>query len=99
MGSGQSPALDCRFGLSVLRRLAEEEPIVQGAIHENGWRTRLMGEAYRPEQGSGLIRIGEDGLPAALIWAFVDDFKIHASTRAKLITALNAFMDLALGWV
>ena len=55
-----------------------------------------MGEAYWPEQGSGLIHIGEDGLPAALIWAFVDDFKIHAPTRAKLITALNAFMDLAL---
>jgi hypothetical protein len=40
--------------------------------------------------------MGADGLPAALVWAFVDDFKIHAPTRAKLITALNAFMDLSL---
>jgi hypothetical protein len=30
------------------------------------------------------------------VWVFVDDFKIHAPTRAKLVTALNAFMDLAL---
>jgi hypothetical protein len=40
--------------------------------------------------------MGTDGLPAALIWAFVDDFKIHAPTRRKLHTALNAFMDLSL---
>ena len=51
---------------------------------------------HRPEQGMGLIQIGKDGLPAALVWAFVDDFKIHAPTRAKLITALNAFMNLSL---
>jgi hypothetical protein len=96
MGSGQSPALACRFGLGILRMLAEQDPIFQGAIRENGWRTRLRGTEYRPEHGSGLIRMGADGLPAALIWAFVDDFKIHAPTRDKLIMALNAFMDLAL---
>jgi hypothetical protein len=30
------------------------------------------------------------------MWAFVDDFMIHAPTRRKLIDALNAFMDLSL---
>ena len=96
MGSGQSPSLACRFGLSILRTLAEREPVFQGTIRENGWRTRLTGQEYTPEYGSGLVCIGSDGIPAALIWAFVDDFKLHAPTRAKLIQVLNAFMDLAL---
>jgi hypothetical protein len=80
----------------MLRSLAEAEPVFQGKIQENGWRRRLDKGEYRPEQGTGLTRIGQDGLPAALIWAFVDDFKIHAPTREKLVRALNAFMDLAL---
>ena len=96
MGSSQSPSLGCRFGLSVLRQLAAQHPAYQGSIQENGWRTRLAGATYQPELGTGLIRMGADGLPAALVWAFVDDFKIHAPTKAKLITALNAFMDSAL---
>ena len=96
MGSSQSPALACRFGLSILRSLVEQEPVFQGAIRENGWRSRLAGKEYQPELGSGLVRIGDDGLPAALIWAFVDDFKIHGPTRTKTITALNSFMNLAL---
>jgi hypothetical protein len=96
MGSAQSPSLACRFGLSMLRRLTEESPAFQGTVCENGWRSRLSGQGYDPHLGTGLIRQGLDGLPAALIWAFCDDFKIHAPTKAKLIVALNAFMDLAL---
>jgi len=96
MGSSQSPSLACRYGLSMLRRLAEQEAVFQGHIHENGWRRRLQDGTHHPAHGTGLIRIGNDGLPVALVWAFVDDFKIHAPTRAKLIVALNAFMDLAL---
>jgi hypothetical protein len=96
MGSGQSPALACRYGLSMLRALAENEPVFQGEIQENGWRRRLQDGVHTPKNGTGLVRMGADGLPAVLVWAFVDDFKIHAPTRAKLITALNAFMDLSL---
>jgi hypothetical protein len=96
MGSSQSPSLACRYGLSMLRKLAEEEPVFQGKIQENGWRRRLDDGEHQPELGTGLIRIGEDGLPTALIWAFVDDFQIHAPTREKLVAALTAFMDLAL---
>ena len=64
-------------------------------IQENGWRRRLQDGTHQAH-GTGLVRIGNDGLPVALVWAFVDDFKIHAPTRAKLIMALNAFMDLSL---
>jgi hypothetical protein len=74
----------------------EQYPVFQGQVHGNGWRRRLHEGTHQPELGTGLTRIGEDGLPAALVWVFVDDFKIHAPTRAKLVTALNAFMDLAL---
>ena len=76
--------------------MAEKEPVFQGRVQENGWRRRLQDGTHHPEQGTGLVRIGEDGLPVALVWAFVDDFKVHAPTRTKLIVALNAFMDLAL---
>ena len=93
MGSSQSPSLACHYGLSMLRSLIEREPVYQGTIQENSWRTRLEDGSHRPEQGTGLVRIGTDGLPAALVWAFVDDFKIHAPTKKKLITALNAFMN------
>jgi hypothetical protein len=96
MGSSQSPSLGCRFGLSVLRQLTAQDPVYQGLIQENSWRTRLASGTHQPELGTGLVRIGADGLPAALIWAFVDDFKIHAPTKVKLIVALNAFMDSAL---
>jgi hypothetical protein len=96
MGSAQSPSLACRYGLSMLRSLVEKETVFQGETRENSWRSRLANSGYDPHLGSGLVKIGRDGLPAALIWAFVDDFKIHAPTKAKLIVALNAFMDLAL---
>ena len=96
MGSSNSPALSCRYGLGMLRLLAEQEPAFQGMIKENGWRSWLETGHHDPRLGSGLARIGADGLPAALIWVFVDDFKIHAPTKHKLIRALNAFMDLSL---
>jgi hypothetical protein len=96
MGSSNSPALACRYGLGMLRLLAKREPVFQGCIQENGWRARLAGDLHDPRLGSGLVRVGSDGLPAALVWAFVDDFKIHAPTKRKLIRALNAFMNLSL---
>ena len=96
MGSAQSPSLACRYGLSMLRMLVAGEPVFQGVTRENSWRSCLSGGNYDPHLGSGLVTVGSDDLPAALVWAFVDDFKVHAPTRRKLIVALNAFMDLSL---
>jgi hypothetical protein len=96
MGSSQSPALGCRYGLAMLRLLLDRDPAFQGTEVKNCWRTKLAGTGYLPERGTGLTRIGSDGQPAALVWAFVDDFLIHAPTREKLTAALNAFMDLSL---
>jgi hypothetical protein len=81
----------------MLRKLVGNEAVFQqGETRENGWRSRLSVGECDPHLGSDLVKIGLDGLPAALILACVDDFKIHAPTKAKLIVALNAFMDLAL---
>jgi hypothetical protein len=76
--------------------LTEQEPVFQGSVRENSWWSRLEGAPHDPTIGSGLVCIGSDGLPAAFIWGFVDDFKIHTSTKWKLIVALNAFMDLTM---
>jgi hypothetical protein len=43
MGSSQSPALGCRYGLAMLRLLLEQEDVFQGTIHEDGWWTKLAG--------------------------------------------------------
>jgi hypothetical protein len=77
--------------------LLEQEPVYQGSIWENSWQSQLVKEqSHDPTIGIGLVCIRTNGLPVALIWGFVDDFKIHALTKEKLIVALNAFMDLAL---
>ena len=55
MGSSQSPALACRFGLSILRSPAEQEPVFQGTIRENGWRSRLAGQEHEPELGCFVV--------------------------------------------
>jgi hypothetical protein len=80
----------------MLRLLLDCEPAFQGTIHENCWRTQLAGNGYQPAHGTGLTRIGTDGLPVGLVWAFVDDFMIHALTCKKLTDSLSAFMDQAL---
>jgi hypothetical protein len=81
----------------MLQMLTEEAPVFQGDVRVNSWRSQLEGVPHDPSiVGSGLVPIGSDGLPAALVWGFVDDFKIHAPTKWKLIVALNAFMDLTL---
>jgi hypothetical protein len=49
----------------MLRTLVERDPIFQGETRENGWRSRLTGRTYDPHLGTGLVKIGADGLPVA----------------------------------
>jgi hypothetical protein len=74
----------------------ERDEVFQGTVREKCWQTKLRGTGYQAELGTGLIREGTDGLPATLLWAFVDDFMIHTPTRKKLIQDVNAFMNLSL---
>ena len=76
--------------------LLEEAPEFQGELLKNSWRTRLQHNTHDTQLGSGLIRMGPDGQPAALFWGFVDDFMIHAPTCAKCGQVLSAFMNLTL---
>eukprot|EP00978_Attheya_sp_CCMP212_P031841 scaffold121898_cov42-Attheya_sp.AAC.1 len=70
---------------------AGNSPVAAGA----GGNGALQGEPYDPLWSHSRILIGKDGLPSARIWVHVDDFLIHAPTRAKCNEALSAFMDHA----
>jgi hypothetical protein len=58
----------------VMRLLREESVAFQGTPIENSWRESLAGRPYDPRLGHGRVLMGADGLPAALIFGFVDDY-------------------------
>ena len=95
MGSANSPACAGRLGAGFLRKLVERYPEYQGEPVSNAWLEQFETGKHNPTLGAGRVLLGEeDGLGAALIWAHVDDFFIHAPTREKLERALNHFMNL-----
>jgi hypothetical protein len=93
MGSASSPSIACRMGNSILRQLKSESKTFQGKPMENTWRRALSGEPYDARLGHGRVYMGEDGLPAALIWGMVDDFMVHGPTKKKSCQAFSEFMD------
>jgi len=93
MGSGSSPGLAGRYGASLLRQVREREAVFQGLITNNGWRVHYEDGNFDPRRGIGLVVMGEDGLPAALMWIHVDDIAVHAPTKVKCQAALTALMD------
>jgi hypothetical protein len=95
MGSANSPVIACRLGSSGLRLLRTESDLFQGTPHENMWHQSFTGVTYHPKFGHGRVLIGPDGLPAALIFAHVDDYLVHGPTCHKTCLAFNAFMDLS----
>lgn len=95
MGSANSPAIACRLGNSGLRLLRSESEFFQGEAVENTWRQTFGGTTYHPKCGHGRAIVGPDGLPAAILFAHVDDYLIHGPTRRKTALAFNAFMDLS----
>jgi hypothetical protein len=94
MGSASSPSIACRMGNSAIRLLREESPTFQGTATENTWRKAMDGKSYDKRLGHGRVYVGDDGLPAALIWGMVDDFMVHGPTKAKCGKAFSEFMDL-----
>jgi hypothetical protein len=93
MGSANSPAIACRIGNSCLRQLREHSATFRGKAIENTWRSALAGGPVDGTHGMGRVAIGDDGLPVAQIWGMVDNFLIHAPTRAKCFKAFSEFMD------
>jgi hypothetical protein len=96
MGAVNSPSIACRAGEGVLDMLREESEIFRAVTYkENTWRQALTWQAtYDPKLGHGYVGLRADGTPVALIFGFVDDFKIHAATAEDCCEALNAFMNL-----
>ncbi len=97
MGSGNSPALGSRYGLAFVRALRARHPhLFQGKFRTTGFLAAYTpGGVYRPEWGDGFVIETGDG-PAIRIWAFVDDFLIHAHTKERCEEGLSRFLDLAL---
>jgi hypothetical protein len=96
MGSANSPAIAGRLGASFLRKLRERFPVFKGTPTDNTWWSQMERRGHDPTLGHGRVLVSdEDGLRACLMWVHVDDFFVHAPTKAKLIEGLNRFMDMA----
>ena len=95
MGSGSSPGLAGRFGLSFVRMLREQGEMFTHSAHENCWWTSLTEEGYDPTLGYGFRLHSRDGSPAVKIWVHVDDFLIHGADLDSTTRALRFFLDKA----
>ncbi|KAL3916442.1 MAG: hypothetical protein SGARI_007956, partial [Bacillariaceae sp.] len=95
MGSGNSPALGNRYGIAFVRKLQEKNEMFQGEVRANCfWRGFYKTAEYDPSKGYGYVLEGRDGC-CVRVWAFVDDFLIHAPTHRLCAEALTAFLDLS----
>jgi hypothetical protein len=91
MGSASSPAISCRITNGGLRTIRDSESVFQGEVQINTWATSTKDGSYDPRKGYGRVLIGEDGLPATLMWVMVDDY--HAPTKRKCYETFTAFMN------
>jgi hypothetical protein len=85
MGLSNSPAISCRVTNGGIRTIQERESLFQGNVRLNTWATKMTDGTYDLRLGHGRVIMGNDGLPAALIWVMVDDFLIQAPTQRKCV--------------
>jgi len=85
MGSANSPAVAGRMGSAFIRLMQELAPeIFLGECKSNTWRDSFSGSTYNPKLGHGHVLISEeDGLPALLLFAHIDDFFLHGPTWGR----------------
>ena len=96
MGAGNSPAMGNRFGIAFLRLLECRYPIFQGTSRDNCYWTSFRPDGtYNPDLGYGYIMTTNSGA-SVLVWAYVDDFLLHAPTLTACHEGLTAFLDTAL---
>ena len=93
MGTCNSPGGSGRLGTAFIRHVLETSPIFQGIPIDNSKIGLILGIPFDPSWGEGRILIGDDGLPAALVWIHVDDILIHAPTKSKVEAAMRVIMD------
>ena len=94
MGSANSPANACKFGVSFLRQLRERFAIFTGQGTANCFWSSFRDEGYDPDLGYGFVLKHANGL-AIKMWAFVDDFLIHGPDYPSVNAALRLFLDAA----
>ena len=94
MGTRNSPGASGRFGAAFIRMVLDNTDLFGGTPRDNSLQQYFVEKVTHPTLGDGRVLIGTDGLPAVLIWLHVDDILIHASTREKLVSALNFIMEL-----
>jgi hypothetical protein len=96
MGAANSPSLAGQYGTAFLRLLRSECPLFQGTPTQNTWWVSFNGsKKYDPSVGQGRVLMGEDGLPAVLLWSHCDDFFIQGWTKEKTTAALISVLDKA----
>jgi hypothetical protein len=95
MGSVNSPSISCRIGEGIMDMLRKEASVFHATHHqENTWYHALNQGTYRPSLGHGYVGFQASGKPVALVFGFVDDFKIHGIDLEDCCAAMTAFMDL-----
>ena len=95
MGSVNSPSISCRIGEGILDMLRKESSVFQTHHREeNTWRTALQQGQYKAKHNHGYASFQANGRLIAQIYAFVDDFFVHASTWEDCCEAMTAFMNL-----
>jgi hypothetical protein len=96
MGAGNSPAIACRINNGAVRQMKENHSVFQGKVVLNTWGEALSSGNYDERLGHGRMLMGEDGLPAAIVFSMVDDYFIHGPTLKKCGEAFSTFMDTAI---
>ena len=97
MGSANSPALGGRYGVAFLWRIQATFSIFTGDPTPNCFWASFDSEVdgnYCPSLGYGMVFRTRAGA-AVLMWAFVDDFLIHAPTEELCAEALRHFLDMS----
>ena len=93
MGSGSSPGLAGRFGLSFVRLLRERGGMFERRLRANCWWSSLTCDGCDPKLGHGFSLTSRDGSPSVKLWVHVDDFLPHGATLASTMKALKFFLD------
>ena len=96
MGSTNSPAIACRHGQGLIRKLLSRSKVFRQSAQANCWWTELTYSGYDPNLGYGFKFLRADGKPAVKIWAHIDDFLIHGPDYDSTCQGLKEFLDLAL---
>ena len=94
MGPRNFPGTFGSFGAAFLRQICESSRLFQGSPQDNSFHSSFQNSSSHPNYGTGRVLIGEDDLPAILLWLHADDILIRAPTQQNLATVLGFILDM-----